>query len=92
MESTRFPVSSTLISADLRKSHIETVEEFSITDASHVPFSEKNRALSGPPAVKLAALVPLLTSKILIWPSVPPAATRWPSGWNLTQVKAAGEN
>jgi hypothetical protein len=64
------------------------MEDCSETDASQVPFSEKNKALRGSEETKLAALMPVLTSKILIWPSTPPAAMRWPSGWNLTEVRA----
>lgn len=76
MESTRLPVSSTFTTVDLRRSQTDMSEESFVTAASQVPFSEKYSALMGPDMSKVAALVPLLTSNILIWPSAPPAARR----------------
>ena len=66
MQSTLLPKSSDLISAALRKSQIETVDESSVIAASHVPFSENERDVTGPAESKVAAKVLDFTSKILI--------------------------
>lgn len=52
-----------------------------------MPFSEKKSDLTGLFVGKVAASAPVFTSKILMVPSAPPAARRWPSGWNLTQLR-----
>lgn len=77
-----------MVSEELRRSQIETVVDCAATAARKVPFSEKKRDLTGPDMAKSAAGEPVLTSKILIWLSDPPAAMRWPSGWNWTDSKA----
>ena len=60
-----------------------------LADASQVPFSEKARLWRGLGVSKSVSLLPDLTSKILIFPSLPPAARRWPSGWKAVAPSAA---
>ena len=68
---------------------METLLEPSVNAANQMPFSENTSAFTGAPRSNVAANDPDFTSKTLIWPSVLPAASRWPSGWNLAQVRAA---
>ena len=63
------------------------VEPFA-TAANQMPFSENEMSWTMPPSSKFAALSPVVVWKSLIWPSVPPAANRCPSGWNAAVVRA----
>lgn len=81
------PISSNFICVDLRRSHIDTFVDPLLTAASQVPFSENDRACTGAETSRFAAFAPDVTTYILIWPSAPPAANKWPSGWNSALVR-----
>ena len=81
------PTSSIFICVDLRRSHIETLVDPLLTAASQVPFSENARDWTGPDTSRLAAFAPDVMTNTLICPSAPPAANRWPSGWNSALVR-----
>jgi hypothetical protein len=49
-----------LITLIFRRSHTETVGLFDEAEASQVPFSEKERSLTGPSVEKLAEFSPVI--------------------------------